>query len=101
MFKFLSGKKSMEDMYIRTINPNLYGEVRVNSLVNFRWIHISISNLHFRIYTHLSLGEVEHNVTNIIEPLLFESNNHENVTTILRWLGSRFHRAQIVEDEGL
>ena len=52
----------------------------------------------FRIYTHLPLGEVQHNITNIIEPLLFESNNHRNRATILRWLQSRFHRAQMLDE---
>ena len=62
-----------------------------------RWINVSVSNLRFEVYTHLSLGEIQHQITNIIEPFLFEFNHRENRELILRWLQSRFHRARILD----
>ena len=72
-------------------------EDRSDTFNNLRWINVSVTNLRFEIYTHLSLGEIQHVITNVIEPLLFETNNQNNRETLLRWLQLRFHRARILD----
>lgn len=66
-----------------------------------RWVNVNGFNFHYRVYTHIDMLEVQRIVSETIIPFLYETNNYENQQMILRSLGSRFHSAQIVEDEGL
>lgn len=62
-----------------------------------RCITVSVSNLRFEIFIHQSLGEIQHEITNIIEPFLFEHNIENNRQAILRSLQLRFDRVRLLD----
>lgn len=94
-FKFFQKEKVFSEWMDQMDDYHLGG------IMPMRWVGVDINNLQFRVYTNLSMGEVHHAVHNIIEPFIFEHNNQNNRNVIHRMLSARFHRAQMVEDEGL
>ena len=61
-----------------------------------RWVDGRLNNIEFRVYTHLSVEEVQRIVETTISHFLYEPNIPINRWEMVRLLERRFHRAYII-----
>ena len=61
-----------------------------------RWVDGRLNNIEFRVYTHLSVEQVQRIVEITLSSFLYEPNIPINRWEMVRFLERRFHRAYII-----